>query len=87
MVYGFTLKSKDGMKPNVTPDKVKLALASLPNNEKRTGDWWPWFNYMEEPYKSWNTHEAYQAINDGRMLKAILENTQMLLENTKNFQL
>lgn len=88
MIFGITANGEeltDG--PMQLPIELKTALRQLPNNEKRNDNWWPWFNHMEEPYKDWNRHEAYDAIADGRMLKMLVEKVQRLLKMTKGIEL
>jgi hypothetical protein len=87
MIFGFTVKSINGNNPITINDKLKLALKALPNNEKKIGEWWPWFNYMESEFGDWNRIEAFNAIADGRMLKLLVEKTLMLVEMTEGIDL
>lgn len=81
MIYGFTAINNPYKTP--LPDELKLKLKSLPNNEKKNNDWWPYFVWMEEPYGSWNKYAAYSAIADGSMLAKIIEKTNMLFKMTE----
>lgn len=88
MIYGLTINGvEDGSKPMQIPESLANDLRTLPNNEKRNDDWWPWFNNMEEPFKDWNRYEAYEAIFDGRMVKMLVEKTNILLKMTEGIKL
>jgi PD-(D/E)XK nuclease superfamily len=88
MVYGLTINGDEKWeRPMQIPENLMNELRSLPNNEKRNDSWWPWFNRMDEPYKDWNRYEAYDAINDGRMLKILIEKTNKLLIMTEGIKL
>ncbi len=87
LIYGFAIKSIDGKKPITIPSDLWSKLGSLPNNKKRTSEWWPWFNDVRQPYKDWNRYEAYEAIHDGSMLKMLIEETNILLKITQGIKL
>lgn len=87
MIYGFTIKTIDGKNPIPIDPELKLTLKELSNNEKRNNDWWPWFNYMEAEYGDWNKAEAYEAMDNGSMLKLLVERTKKLIEMTAKIEL
>ena len=84
LVYGVSIKPQfNERRPMEIPLELRESLRRLPNNSPKNNNWWPWYNYMDQPYRNWSKPEAYKAIFDGSMKRVILEKINMILDMTR----
>lgn len=83
MRYGIVVK-KD---PSKFPSELRQKLFALPNNMPKANNWWPWSDWVENPYSNWRKYEAWKAIENGEMLVYIKEKIEYLLKLTQNIKL
>jgi len=78
MLYGFTKHINELNQPIEIPKTLEEALSKLGNNIKKENSWWPWRQYIEEPYRNWTKLEAWEAIQNGKMLNVIQHHVKIL---------
>jgi hypothetical protein len=78
LLYGFTKHYNELGEPSKIPADLELALSQLGDNIKKENEWWPWRQYVDEPYRDWTKLEAWQAIQNGTMLNMIQHHVKTL---------
>ena len=74
LLYGLVVEH-----PDEFPKDLRAQLNSLPNNSKKYNDWWPWHNYVEQPFADWSKVEAWKAVEAGSMKNMMKQKIEMLL--------
>ena len=84
LIYGMVCKLNPDKEP--IPEALRKQLSAISKSGK-TSAWWPCLNRMEAPLDNWSRYNAWKALTDGTMKRAMLEKIQYLSEMTKEINL